>query len=129
MKKNLVIRIVMILICCISISKVEVAANNITNTIYIPKNITDLDSLIKNENLSNTYREELSRLKEKIDKDMILEQEELNFIRECRIELIRGKLGDQLFERYCKLMEIRESDAEFTQENRYELYEIEKLLK
>ena len=127
MIKNIISKIAIILICFCCISSIIVNAN-IKSVIDIPREITELENLIENNNLSATYREELSRLKEKMDNDMILEQEELDFIRECRIELIRDKLGEQLFERYCKLMEIKESDVEFTQEDRYELYEIEKLL-
>ena len=43
--------------------------------------------------------------------------------------MIRNKLGEEKFNEYCKLIEKRSSSAEFTQPERFRLYELEKELR
>lgn len=84
----------------------------------------------KNKDLiSKESQDYLYGLKEKLDRCMVLSQEETEYIRECHLEVIRKKLGDAQFEEYKKLIEKRSSDAEFTQPERFRLYELEKMLK
>ena len=45
------------------------------------------------------------------------------------LNMIRNKLGEEKFNEYCKLIEKRSSSAEFTQPERFRLYELEKELR
>ena len=131
MKKSTINSIIIVLVCLICMGNGNIVKANVIKHIIVSiyKEADEIDKLIEESNLSSIYKDELVRLKEKIHNDIVLTQEEVDFIRECRIEIIKDKLGEELFKRYCQLIEIREGDGEFTQEQRYELYEIEKILK
>lgn len=88
--------------------------------IFIEKN----DSLISMEE-----KENLNQIISKLNKYMVLSQEEREYIQECELNVIRKKLGDAQFEEYKKLIEKRSSGAEFQQPERFRLYELEKMLK
>ena len=71
----------------------------------------------------------LEILRDETDANHTLSQEEREYIRECQLSIIRKKLGDAQFEEYKKLIEKRSSGSEFQQEERFRLYELEKLLR
>lgn len=82
----------------------------------------------KSGTTSEEIKNKLTKLKEKLERYEALTQEEVEFIRGCELDIIKGKLGDAQFEEYCKLIEKREGDGEFTPPERYRLYELEKQL-
>ena len=71
----------------------------------------------------------LEGYREKLLNYEILTQEEKDYLRECYLNMIRNKLGEEKFNEYCKLIEKRSSSAEFTQPERFRLYELEKELR
>ena len=71
----------------------------------------------------------LEGYREKLLNYEILTQEEKDYSRECYLNMIRNKLGEEKFNEYCKLIEKRSSSAEFTQPERFRLYELEKELR
>ena len=73
--------------------------------------------------------EKLMNIINKLNKYVVLSQEEREYIRECELNVIRKKLGDAQFEEYKKLIEKRASGAEFQQPERFRLYELEKMLR
>lgn len=100
------------------------------NNSIVPNSHSRIERLIQDESssVSEKTKTELIRLKEKIEKFEVLTQEEVEFIRQCELDVIRTKLGDAQFEEYCKLIEKREGDGEFLQPDRFRLYELEKQL-
>lgn len=84
----------------------------------------------KNDDLiSEEEKENLNQIISKLNKYMVLSQEEREYIQECELNVIRKKLGDAQFEEYKKLIEKRASGAEFQQPERFRLYELEKMLR
>ena len=78
------------------------------------------------------YRLKNNKINSIIKKELnyeILSQEEKDNLRECYLNMIRNKLGEEKFNEYCKLIEKRSSSAEFTQPERFRLYELEKELR
>ena len=71
----------------------------------------------------------LEGYKEKLLNYEILNQEEKDYLRECYLNMIRNKLGEEKFNEYCKLIEKRSSSVEFTQSEKFRLYELEKELR
>jgi len=98
---------------------------------YSPEEGKKLEIFIeKNDNLiSMEEKENLNQIISKLNKYMVLSQEEREYIQECELNVIRKKLGDAQFEEYKKLIEKRSSGAEFQQPERFRLYELEKMLK
>ena len=82
-----------------------------------------------NDLLSSEEKSNLNDIVIKLNKYNTLSQEEREYIRECQLSIIRKKLGDAQFEEYKKLIEKRSSGSEFQQEERFRLYELEKLLR
>lgn len=98
---------------------------------YSPKEGKELQQFIENnkELISPEDSENLKKIIEKLDKYMVISQEERDYIRECQLEIFRKKLGDAQFEEYKRLIEKRSSGTEFSQPERFRLYELEKMLK
>ncbi len=98
---------------------------------YSPEEGNKLEIFIeKNEEIISTdEKEKLNQIISKLNKYMVLSQEEREYIQECELNVIRKKLGDTQFEEYKKLIEKRESEAEFQQPERFRLYELEKMLR
>ena len=98
---------------------------------YSPEEGKKLEIFIeKNDDLiSAEEKENLNQIISKLNKYMVLSQEEREYIQECELNVIRKKLGDAQFEEYKKLIEKRSSGAEFQQPERFRLYELEKMLK
>ena len=77
----------------------------------------------KNDDLiSAEEKENLNQIISKLNKYIVLSQEEREYIQECELNVIRKKLGDAQFEEYKKLIEKRSSGAEFQQTERFMLY-------
>ena len=99
--------------------------------ILSPEEIERIEMLLK-ENDAYVHDEDkkvLEGYKEKLLNYEILTQEEKDYLRECYLNMIRNKLGEEKFNEYCKLIEKRSSSAEFTQPERFRLYELEKELR
>ena len=58
----------------------------------------------------------LEGYREKLLNYEILSQEEKDNLRECYLNMIRNKLGEEKFNEYCKLIEKRSNSEEFTQQ-------------
>ena len=88
---------------------------------YSPEEGQKIEAFIdKNEDLlSSEEKDNLSEIINKLNKYVVLSQEEREYIRECELNVIRKKLGDAQFEEYKKLIEKRASGAEFQQPERY----------
>lgn len=101
------------------------------NNITTPNSYSRIEKLLDDDStiISEEVKTELMMLKNKIEKFEALNQEEVEFIRQCELDVIRSKLGEAQFEEYCKLIEKREGDGEFLPPERYRLYELEKQLK
>lgn len=96
--------------------------------ILSPEEAERIEMLLKE---SNTYvhdedKKVLEGYREKLINYEMLSQEEKDYLRECYLNMIRNKLGEEKFSEYCKLIEKRSSSAEFTQPERFRLYELEK---
>lgn len=102
-----------------------------TTLAYSPEDGKKLEIFIeKNDDLiSAEEKENLNQIILKLNKYMVLSQEEREYIQECELNVIRKKLGDAQFEEYKKLIEKRASGAEFQQPERFRLYELEKMLR
>mgnify|MGYP004633958531 FL=1 len=99
--------------------------------ILSPEEIERIEMLLK-ENDAYVHDEDkkvLEGYREKLLNYEILTQEEKDYLRECYLNMIRNKLGEEKFNEYCKLIEKRSSSAEFTQPERFRLYELEKELR
>ena len=99
--------------------------------ILSPEEIERIEMLLK-ENDAYVHDEDKKVLEgytEKLLNYEILTQEEKDYLRECYLNIIRNKLGEEKFNEYCKLIEKRSSSAEFTQPERFRLYELEKELR
>lgn len=98
---------------------------------YSPEEGQKIEAFIdKNEDLlSSEEKDNLSEIINKLNKYVVLSQEEREYIRECELNVIRKKLGDAQFEEYKKLIEKRASGTEFQQPERFRLYELEKMLR
>ena len=99
--------------------------------ILSPEEAERIEMLLKE---SNTYvhdedKKVLEGYREKLLNYEMLSQEEKDYLRECYLNMIRNKLGEEKFNEYCKLIEKRSSSAEFTQPERFRLYELEKELR
>lgn len=102
------------------------------STVYSsPKEGEKLERFIEKNNdlLSSEEKSNLNDIASKLNKYNKLSQEEREYIRECQLSIIRKKLGDSQFEEYKKLIEKRSSGVEFEQNERFRLYELEKLLR
>lgn len=99
--------------------------------ILSPEEIERIEMLLK-ENDTYVHDEDkkvLEGYKEKLLNYEILNQEEKDYLRECYLNMIRNKLGEEKFNEYCKLIEKRSSSVEFTQSEKFRLYELEKELR
>ena len=98
---------------------------------YSPEEGQKIEAFIdKNEDLlSSEEKDNLSEIINKLNKYVVLSQEEREYIRECELNVIRKKLGDAQFEEYKKFIEKRASGADFQQPERCRLYELEKMLR
>ena len=78
--------------------------------ILSPEEIERIEMLLK-ENDAYVHDEDkkvLEGYKEKLLNYEILNQEEKDYLRECYLNMIRNKLGEEKFNEYCKLIEKRE---------------------
>ena len=98
---------------------------------YSPEEGSKIERFIEKNNdlLSSEEKSNLNDIVIKLNKYNTLSQEEREYIRECQLSIIRKKLGDAQFVEYKKLIEKRSSGSEFQQEERFRLYELEKLLR
>ena len=98
---------------------------------FSPEEGKKIETFIEKNNdlISAEEKENLNEIILKLNKYMVLSQEEREYIQECELNVIRKKLGDAQFEEYKKLIEKRASGAEFQQPERFRLYELEKLLR
>ena len=98
---------------------------------FSPEEGKKIETFIEKNNdlISAEEKENLNEIILKLNKYMVLSQEEREYIQECELNVIRKKLGDAQFEEYKKLIEKRASGAEFQQPERFRLYELEKMLR
>lgn len=127
------IAIIIGMLICVGVYKPSYASLKFEKgfNIVSPKELNELDSFLEKntDNISIENKDELVKIRNKMENYIALSQEERDFIRQCELDVIRSKIGDARFEQYIKLIEKRESDAEFSQDERYQLYQIEKELK
>lgn len=124
--KNTVKLVLFIIIISLSLNSIE----SITGA-YSPEEVEKLEQFIeKNTDLiSSDEKENLNNIILKLNKSIVLSQDEREYIRECELNVIRKKLGDSQFEEYKRLIEKRSSGNEFLQPDRFRLYELEKMLR
>lgn len=98
---------------------------------YSPEQGKKLEAFIEKNNglISNEEKDNLNKIILKLNKYRVLSQEEREYIQNCELNVIRKKLGDAQFEEFKKLIEKRSSRAEFSQPERFRLYELEKMLR
>ena len=99
--------------------------------ILSPEEIERIEMLLKENDVyvHDEDKKVLEGYKEKLLNYEILNQEEKDYLRECYLNMIRNKLGEEKFNEYCKLIEKRSSSVEFTQSEKFRLYELEKELR
>ena len=99
--------------------------------ILSPEQAERIEMLLKESDayVHDEDKKVLEGYREKLLNYEILTQEEKDYLRECYLNMIRNKLGEEKFNEYCKLIEKRSSSAEFTQPERFRLYELEKELR
>lgn len=109
--------------------KVEATLN--INEYSSPKEVIKIDEILEDKSgaLSEQERESLIGLKDKLKSYQVLSQEEIDFIRDCDLKIIRTKLGDAKFEEYSKLITKRATKEEFNQDERIRLFQLEKEIK
>lgn len=98
---------------------------------YSPEEGKKIEAFIEKNNdlITSEEKENLNEIISKLNKYIVLSQEEREYIQECELNVIRKKLGDAQFEEYKKLIEKRSSGTEFQQPERFRLYELEKMLR
>lgn len=98
---------------------------------YSPEEGKKIEAFIEKNNdlITSEEKENLNEIISKLNKYIVLSQEEREYIQECELNVIRKKLGGAQFEEYKKLIEKRSSGAEFQQPERFRLYELEKMLR
>ena len=99
--------------------------------ILSPEEAERIEMLLKESDayVHDEDKKVLEGYREKLLNYEILSQEEKDNLRECYLNMTRNKLGEEKFNEYCKLIEKRSSSAEFTQPERFRLYELEKELR
>ena len=99
--------------------------------ILSPEEAERIEMLLKESDayVHDEDKKVLEGYREKLLNYEILTQEEKDYLRGCYLNMIRNKLGEEKFNEYCKLIEKRSSSAEFTQPERFRLYELEKELR
>ena len=99
--------------------------------ILSPEEAERIEMLLKESDayVHDEDKKVLEGYREKLLNYEILTQEEKDYLRECYLNIIRNKLCEEKFNEYCKLIEKRSSSAEFTQPERFRLYELEKELR
>ena len=109
--------------------KIEATLN--INEYSSPREVIKVDEILEDKSgaLSEQERESLMELKDKLKSYQVLSQEEIDFIRDCDLKIIRAKLGDAKFEEYSKLITTRATKEEFNQDERIRLFQLEKEIK
>lgn len=109
--------------------KIEATLN--INEYLAPRELIKIDEMLEDKSgaLSEQEKERLIELKDKFESYQMLIQEEVDFIRDCSLKIIRVKLGDVKFEEYSKLIRKRATKEEFTQDERIRLFQLEKEIK
>lgn len=99
--------------------------------IVSPNEILKLEEILQDSSgaLSEQEKARLQEVKAKIESYEAITQEELDFIRECDLNIIKKKLGEAEFNEYCKLIKKRASKDEFSQDERIRLFQLEKKIK
>ncbi|SCJ72398.1 Uncharacterised protein [uncultured Clostridium sp.] len=110
--------------------------DNVETTLNInkyssPREVIKIDEILEDKTgaLSEQERESLIGLKDKLKNYQVLTQEDVDFIRECDLKIIRVKLGDTKFEEYSKLITKRATKEDFNQDERIRLFQLEKEIK
>ena len=108
--------------------KVETTLN--INEYSSPREVIKIDEILEDKTgaLSEQERESLIGLKDKLKNYQVLSQEDVDFIRDCDLKIIRTKLGDVKFEEYSKLITKRATKEEFNQDERIRLFQLDKLI-
>lgn len=134
MIKGIIFLIMLLNFCNVSYTseyeeKVESSFN--MNEYYSPKEVIKIDEILedKSGSLSEQEKEALIELKDKLNSYQALSQEDIDFIRDCDLKIIRSKLGDAKFEEYFKLISKRATKEEFSQDERLRLFQLEKEIK
>ena len=104
----------------------NISAYTIINT---PEELERIETMLDGGYLESGEKDELMRIKGKLVKYEVLTNDENEYIRQCYLNIIKKKLGDDKFQEYCKLLERRENAVEFTQPERLRLYQLEKEIK
>lgn len=111
--------------------QINAAEKSIEVEIIYPNEILKIDKLL--DDSSNALSEEdkirLKEIKMKMESYEVISQEELDFIRQCDLNIIKNKLGEADFNEYIKLIKKRAGKEEFSQDERIKLFYIEKKLK
>ena len=109
--------------------KVETTLN--INEYSSPREVIKIDEILEDKTgaLSEQERESLIGLKDKLKNYQVLSQEDVDFIRDCDLKIIRTKLGDVKFEEYSKLITKRATKEELNQDERIRLFQLEKEIK
>lgn len=109
------------------IDKVETSVN-INESLSSPREVIKIDEILDDKTgaLSEQEKETLIHIKDKIKSYEALSQEEVDFIRDCDLKIIKNKLGDVKFEEYSKLIKKRATKEEFSQDERIRLFQLEK---
>ena len=117
-----------IMVILLFINFLEFKANAL---ILSPEEAERIEMLLKESDayVHDEDKKVLEGYREKLLNYEMLSQEEKDYLRECYLNMIRNKLGEEKFNEYCKLIEKRSSSAEFTQPERFRLYELEKELR
>ena len=99
--------------------------------ILSPEEAERIEMLLKESDayVHDEDKKVLEGYREKLLNYEILTQEEKDYLRECYLNMIRNKLGEEKFNEYCNLIEKRSISEEFTQPERFRLYELEKELR
>lgn len=109
----------------------KIEANLNINEFSAPRELIKINDLLEDKSgaLTEQEKEMLMELKDKLKSYQMLIQEEVDFIRECDLKVIRVKLGDAKFEEYSRLITKRATKQEFTQDERIRLFQLEKEIK
>ena len=109
--------------------KIEATLN--INEYLAPRELIKIDEMLEDKSgaLSEQEKERLIELKDKFESYQMLIQEEVDFIRDCSLKIIRVKLGDVKFEEYSTLIRKRATKEEFTEDERIRLFQLEKEIK
>ena len=110
---------------------IDASEKSVEVEIISPSEILKIEQILQDNTgaLSEQEKARLQEVKAKIESYEAITQEELDFIRECDLNIIKKKLGEAEFNEYCKLIKKRASKDEFSQDERIRLFQLEKKIK